>query len=98
MSSNDQKAMDAIQILLEAADAVIADGVSHSRSDDPHRFATLHKEFDDGRARRRLVIDYAGSGTVRVSFHLSGTQQGEPIVCEVFGLNLQGPVPKAQEH
>lgn len=81
----------AYNALLEAAETITTEGVEHARRDDPHRFSTLPGEFDDGKARRRLVIDYLGEGKVAVGLEFVGTREGEPIALQVFGTVLQGP-------
>ena len=81
-----------------AAELVIADGAAHARQDDPHRFATLAREFDDGKARRRLVVDYLAGGQVRISTLLHGTERGEPKVVELFSTVVQGPADCGAAH
>lgn len=73
------------------AEIVIADGIEHARADDPHRLATLHAEFDQGKARRRLQLDYLGGGQIRITQLLLGTYNGEPKVIELFSTLVQGP-------
>ena len=79
-----------ISLFLNAADAVIADGVAHSRLDDPHRLAQLRHEFDDGRAVPRLVVDYLANRQVRITQLMFGTWQGEPKSVQVFSVLAQG--------
>jgi hypothetical protein len=81
-----------------AAELVIADGVAHARVDDPHRFLTLAREFDDGKALRRLVVDYLAGGQVRISTQLHGTERGEPKVVELFSTLIQGPADAGVAH
>lgn len=77
------------------AEALIDDGLHHARQDDPHRFHTVAKEFDEGKARRQLVVDYMTEGRARVSLLLIGTQGGEERAIEMFATTVQGPQPGA---
>lgn len=74
-----------------AAHLVVADGVEHARRDDPHRFASLPREFDGGKARVRLVADYLAGGQIRISTQLCGTAGGDEKVVELFSTLVQGP-------
>lgn len=79
-------------ILCSAADLCITQGLAHARADDPHAFVTLHRQFEDGKARRRMVIDYLGAGRVRVALELHGTHAGKAHAVEVFATIVQGPI------
>lgn len=79
----------ALSALLNAADAVVSDGVAHARQDDPHRFATLPREFDEGVAMRQLVIDYLANSEMRVSLHLVGYRAGKAHVVQVFATTVR---------
>lgn len=83
----------AMNLLLESAEHVIAAGVQHARVDDPHRFATMPSEFDGGRARRRLQVDYLGDGRVDVSLLLLGQQGGEERAAVLFTTIVQAVAP-----
>lgn len=76
--------------LCRAADLAVNAGLAYARADDPHRFATLAQEFDNGRAARRLVLEYRAAGQVRVVLRLDGYKHGEPNTVEVFSTTLQG--------
>lgn len=78
--------------LLDAGELVIGDGIDFARQDDPHRLATLHREFDGGKARRQLRIDYMADGIVSVSLVLLGTKQDEPFEVALFTTIAQGPL------
>lgn len=78
--------------LADAADLAIASGIQHARADDPHRLASIRRDFDAGKARPRLVMDYLPAGRVRLALEFHGTQGGEPRALEVFATILQGPV------
>lgn len=82
----------AVDALCHAADAAIAAGVQYARSDDPHRVASLPREFDDGVARRRLVMDYLPGGQIRIALQFTGTLDGEARVAELFAFTVQGPI------
>ena len=82
----------AVDGLCHAADAVIACGVQFARSDDPHLVASLPREFDDGKARRRLVLDYLPGGQIRIALQFTGTLDGEARVAELFAFTVQGPI------
>lgn len=77
--------------LLHVADALLAAGATHARSDDPHRFATLHREFDGGACQPRLVIEYRADGRVSIRAELHGQQRGEDFAVLLFGVTAQGP-------
>lgn len=81
----------AVNALCHAAELVIEAGAEFARADDPHRFATLPREFDGGKARRRLVLDYLAEGRIRVALQLIGTQGGEERAAELFATTVQGP-------
>jgi|GEM_PF-4832355 len=83
---------EALAALCASAEVVIAEGLAFARSDDPHRFASLPRDFDGGKARRRLVLDYLPAGRVRVALQLIGTQAGQERAAEVFATVLQGPI------
>lgn len=72
-----------------AADAIIDNGLDFARQDDPHRFATLGREFDDGRALRRLVVDYMPDDRMRIALVFIGTEGGEEKMVEVFSTTVQ---------
>lgn len=74
-----------------SAEAIIDDGLQHARDDDPHRFATIGREFDGGKALRRLAVDYLPDERMRISMVFIGTQGGEEKVVEVFSTTVQGP-------
>lgn len=82
----------ALAALCHAADVVATFGVQHARRDDPHRFQTLGAEFDGGKARRALVLDYLAGGQIRVSQRFTGTREGAEHAVEVFSTLVQGPV------
>lgn len=73
------------------AEAIISDGLHHAREDDPHRFHAVAKEFDGGKARRQLIVDYLAEGRARVSLLLIGTKGGEEMVIEMFATTVQSP-------
>lgn len=75
--------------LCQAADAAIAAGLAYARADDPHRFATLGRQFDGGRAVKRLVLEYLPGGQVRVAMRLDGTSAGDHAAVEVFSTTMQ---------
>lgn len=75
--------------LCQAADAAIDAGLAYARADDPHRFATLGRQFDAGRAAKRLVLEYLPGDRVRVVLRLDGRHAGEPAAVEVFSTTLQ---------
>ena len=81
----------AVAAFCESAQYIIADGVEHARQDDPHRFATLPAEFDNGKAMRRLVVDYLSGGRIRIAQQFVGTKGGEEKVVELFSTMVQGP-------
>lgn len=80
----------ALSAFFASAEAIIDDGLAHCRADDPHRFATLGREFDDGRALRQLRVDYLPDERRRVSLVFIGTEDGEEKVVEVFSTTVQG--------
>lgn len=92
ISNLDEIEAAAVDGLCHAADAVIAAGVQYARVDDPHRVASLPREFDNGMARRRLVLDYLPAGQVRISLQFSGTLAGEDRLAELFAFTVQGPI------
>lgn len=79
------------------AEVVITEGICDARADDPHRFATVPAEFDQGRAMRRLAVDYLAGGQVRVALQLLGSQRGAPHAVEMFSITVQGPVAGTSE-
>lgn len=83
------------ELLCRAADLVVADGLAYARADDPHRFATLPQEFDQGKAMPRLMLDYKADGKVQVTMLTVGTLKGATKMVEIFATTLQGPVPGA---
>lgn len=87
----------AVATLCQAADVVITCGAQYARADDPHRFASLPREFDGGMARRRLVLDYLAGGQVRIAMQLIGKQGGEERVAELFATTVQGPVDEVKQ-
>lgn len=74
-----------------AAEAIIDNGLAYAREDDPHRFATLGREFDGGRALRRLTVDYLPEDRMRIALVFIGTNDGEEKEVEVFSATVQGP-------
>lgn len=84
----------AVATLCQAAEIVATCGAQYARADDPHRFASLPREFDGGKARRRLVLDYLAGGQIRIMLLFIGTQGGEERVAELFSTLVQGPVPE----
>ncbi|MEO8022095.1 hypothetical protein [Polaromonas sp.] len=88
-----------IEIHLEAfftsAEAIIDDGLHHARQDDPHRFHTVGREFDGGKARRQLTVDYLPEGRMRLALVFIGTRAGEDRAVEMFATTVQGPQPGA---
>ncbi|MBL0919367.1 MAG: hypothetical protein IBJ14_11735 [Hydrogenophaga sp.] len=74
-----------------SAETIIDDGLAYARVDDPHRFATVGEQFDDGKARRQLVVDYMTDGRARVSLLLVGAKAGEEVAIEMFATTVQGP-------
>lgn len=82
----------AVDALCHAADAAIAAGVQYARVDDPHKVASLPREFDGGMARRRLVLDYLDGGRIRIALQFTGTKDGEDRVAELFSFTVQGPI------
>jgi hypothetical protein len=87
-----------VEAFCGAAEYIITEGLQFARADDPHRFATLSREFDDGRAARRLQVDYLTGGRVRIAQLLIGTSDGEPKTVEVFSTMVQGPISDAPTH
>lgn len=81
----------AINLLMNTAAIVIDNGISYAHDEDADRLTSLHREFDAGRAHRRLVIDYGAHGSARVALELHGEQGGEPHSVAVFETHLQGP-------
>ena len=73
----------------QAADAAIDAGLAFAYADDPHRFSTVAQEFDDGRAVRRLVLEYLAGGRVRVVLRLDGRKAGDLHTVELFSTTLQ---------
>jgi len=71
--------------------AIVADGLGHARQDDPHRFARLAKEFDEGKAVVRLMVDDLNDGKIRVTQLLIGMHGGKRRVIQIFSTLLQGP-------
>lgn len=80
-----------LPVFFASAEAIIDDGLQHARDDDPHRFATIGREFDGGKAVRRLVVDYLPDDRMRIAMVFIGTQGGEEKVVEVFSTTVQGP-------
>lgn len=81
-----------INVMCKAAALVVVEGMEFARKDDPHRFATLPRDFDDGQACQRLALDYLPGGQVQVTLTLTGTHAGEAREIEVFRTMVQGPV------
>lgn len=86
------------EVLCQVADAAVGAGLVYAQADDPHRFATVAQEFDEGRAVRRLVLEYQAGGRVRVALRLDGLQQGEPHSVEVFAHTMEGESDVAKPH
>jgi len=82
---------DYLETFFTSAEALITDGVSHSREDDPHRFKTLGREFDGGKAMRRLTVDYLANDRMRIALSFVGTEDGEAKEVQVFAFTVQGP-------
>lgn len=84
-----------IEVHLEAffasAEAIIDDGLQHARQDDPHRYRTMGREFDGGKALRRLQVDYLSGDRMRIALVFIGTKGGEELAIEVFSTIVQGP-------
>jgi hypothetical protein len=87
-----------VEAFCSAAEYIVNDGMRFARDDDPHRYATLPREFDDGRAVRRLQLDYISGGRIRIALLLIGTSGGEPKTIEVFSTMVQGPVNDLPGH
>jgi hypothetical protein len=87
----------ALAALCHAADIVATCGAQYARKDDPHRYALLPREFDGGKARRRLVLDYLARGQIRITLLFIGTQGGEERVAELFSTLVQGPVDEVKQ-
>lgn len=90
MTTNDTHA-EALNHLLHAAAAAITEGLDFARRDDPHRYSTLSRDFDDGQALPRLTVDFLPAGQVRVGLVLHGARDGQPHDVGVFCTTLQGP-------
>ncbi|MGX5650199.1 hypothetical protein ACWKW4_08085 [Hydrogenophaga borbori] len=80
----------ALPAFFASAEAIIDDGLAHARADDPHRFATLGKEFDGGRALRQLRVDYLPENRMRIALVFVGTRESKAHEVEVFGTTVQG--------
>lgn len=87
----------AVATLCQAAEIVMTCGAQYARADDPHRFASLPREFDGGKARRRLVLDYLAGGQIRIALQFIGTQGGEERAAELFTTIVQGPVAEGMQ-
>lgn len=74
-----------------SAEAIIYDGLQHARKDDPHRFRTMGREFDGGKALRRLQVDYLSDDRMRIALVFIGAQDGQEKAVEVFSTTVQGP-------
>lgn len=74
-----------------SAEAIIYDGMIHARQDDPHRFKTIGREFDNGKALRRLTVDYLQGDRMRIALVFIGTHGGQEKVIELFSTTVQGP-------
>lgn len=90
MTTHDRETA-ALTLLMNTAAIVIDNGIAYAHDEDAERLASLHREFDGGRAHRRLCIDYGAHGAARVALELHGEQGGEPHTVEVFATSLQGP-------
>lgn len=93
-----QEILPIVATLCEAANIIVSDGLCTAREDDPHRFQTLHREFDQGLARRRMVVDFLPGGQLRIATELHGLQGGQPYAVEVSALTVQGPVESREAH
>lgn len=87
----------ALAALCHSAEIVATFGAQFARADDPHRYASLPREFDGGKARRRLALDYLADGKIRVTLLFIGTQGGEERVAELFSTLVQGPVDEVKQ-
>ena len=83
----------ALPAFFASAEAIIDDGLTRCRADDPHRFATLGREFDDGRALRQLRVDYLVDERMRIFLVFFGTEDGEEKVVELFRTTVQAARP-----
>jgi hypothetical protein len=82
----------------ECAELIINEGLRRARSDDPHRFNTLHTEFDQGKARRQLAVDYLAGGHLRIALVLIGMSGGEEKIVQLFETIVQGPPATGATH
>lgn len=98
MTDANNQILPVVATLCETAEIVIADGICRAREDDVHRFQTLHREFDQGLARRRLVLDYLPAGRIRIASELHGLKGGNEFSVEVSALVVQGPIEAKEAH
>lgn len=70
------------------------DGVTRTRLDDPHRLATLPKEFDGGKAMRRLTVDWLSEGRIEIALSFVGLSGGQPKQVQVFATVVRETTPE----
>jgi hypothetical protein len=90
--------IDPITVFCQSAEFIINDGLAFARVDDPNQFHAVHKHFDQGKARRRLVVDYLAGGQLRIALVLIGTRDGEERIVQMFETLVQGPQAPGAAH